>query len=234
MVQGWPGRPAAASARTARSRSGSSLMTCAVPRPVNISPASASICSATPGRLVSPWVRVASAWLAWGQLQQGREVGEQAHALGGAPEGEPGQATAQHDPAHLDQRLPAAFPDPVEARRHVEAVIIKRQRGQVSDPHPPGCAPARSRSALRRHPAQTPWPPARRRGSLLWNLPQHPAVSQTLTSSTGNHDRDGHPQPSRQLPDGERRGTLRFPPPRADRHARARGVRAWTDHGGGG
>jgi hypothetical protein len=53
--------PPAVLARTVRSRSGHSLMTWAVPRSADSRPASLSICSATPGRPVTPWLMVALA-----------------------------------------------------------------------------------------------------------------------------------------------------------------------------
>ena len=68
------------------------------------------------------------------QLQQGSEVREQAKALGSTPETEPDQATGSHHSARLNQRVLASPPDPVKARRNVEAVVIERQGEHVTDP----------------------------------------------------------------------------------------------------
>ena len=121
----------------------------------------------------------------------------------------------------LPSRLPAALPDPVKARRHVEAGIVKRQREHVPDRNSP--SGVRSRAiAISASEAMSPDTTAPRPAARFVAVDAAPGGKPEAHLLHSDPDRDGHPQPSRQLPDGERRGLVGSMRPHADSHARAR------------
>ena len=135
-----------------------------VPRSTKSRSASASICSATPGRRVSPWLRLASTWPGGDSSSSAAKYGSRPSRLGGPqklnPTSPPGRTTRRA--SRRTSSHPFQIPLKLVATSNWPSSNAGRTCRRPGNRHP-GCAPARSRSAPQKHQGRQPPPRAQPR-----------------------------------------------------------------------